>query len=126
MVAGSAVLQAEHLVVAALGEPDPEPVDVARHGLGLCQKLALGPIHAEAVVDVEAGDAELDERIGRQLEALQGRDAPEIGGAGDRLIVLDEIELASRDIHNAVGFEARHGIRRALHGQRERSHVDAA
>src|SRR5574340_1812801 len=59
VVGKAAVLHAEDLVGAYLGEDEPQLVEVAGHGLRLADRAHVRVVNAEAVVDVRTGDMEL-------------------------------------------------------------------
>src|SRR6478735_2223319 len=55
----TAQLQTENGISPGLGKANPQTVHVSRHGLCLGNQMIVGRIHAEAVIDIEACDAEL-------------------------------------------------------------------
>src|SRR5262245_59454487 len=64
VMAEPAVLEATHAVRSRRGEHVADDVRVPRHPLRLCDETVVRVVHAEAVVHVGAGDANLDELAG--------------------------------------------------------------
>src|SRR5215472_2369348 len=60
--------QTQNVMPSRFGETNTQAVYVSRHGLRLREEMVVRGVHGKTVIDVQAGDAELNQRAGAHLD----------------------------------------------------------